>query len=637
MKFPEFNQVVNPNDEPCYVAMRHGQAPQAMKYTGIIRLAKTDHTLEIGWKIPKGFYVIQTTALQIIPILQARNEKLLAIQSDNNTLSIIVKGSFKRKTTNNILACGINADTLVHSKAGDVFKLPFKMKGNSSQELSKMSVVHSNGIDEVPHWLRPLRKISGEIADGFALPILNNNQSLILNTLRRIKHFKPEEQRDIAKIVNEEFSTQPLADTEMAKLMNISEEQITKDFFDKEKFLHHKMGDYLVKTCNIKRDKASRELFYFDDRKKIYVNDQDYIMGYMTKLVPSLKNYQKEEVLKYLNAYLYDESVEFNAEAFTVVFNNGVLDLSTMRLEPCTPDHIESIKIRSNYNPNARSKIVDEFFQTATDGDKDIETLLYESIGYSMLKTNELQKAFILVGKGRNGKSTYLDLIKAVLGKEHTTNISFKDLSNNFRASNLSGKLASLAGDISNQPIQDSDLLKSITAGEDVLLEEKYKQAYSQSLFSTLFFAANKLPRTPDTSDGFYRRWTIVPFIADLSAVSRVKGMQFKKKLLAQDAIDYVATKAIHAIYNVLETTEEFTEPKAVKEMMRHYQIDNSTVLSWYDETFKKREELEQMTSRSAYISYSNWCATSGRNKFSVTNFVKTVEIDIGVVFKDTK
>lgn len=635
MKFPEFNQVVNPNDEACYVALRHGHAPQAMKFSGITKLARTDHTLEIGWVIPKGFYIIQTKQTQIVPIMQARNDKVLAILEKPDTLHVVVKGTFKRKTTNNILACGINADTLVHSKAGEVFVLPFKMKGNTSPNLKKLSVAHANGIEEAPHWLRPLRKISGDIADGFTLPIISNNQSMLLNALRRIKHFKPQEQKEIAKIVNEEFCTHPLSDSEMNKILNISEDQITKDFFEKEKFLHHKMGDYLIESCNIKRDKTSRELFYFDERNKIYVNDQDYIMGYMTRLVPSLKNYQKEEVLKYLNAYLYDDSVEFNSEPFNVVFKNGVLDLTTMRLEPCTPDHIESIKIKANYNPNARSQIVDDFFATATNGDKDIETLLYESIGYSMLKTNELQKAFILIGKGRNGKSTYLDLIKAVLGKEHTTNISFKDLSNNFRASNLAGKLASLAGDISNQPIQDSDLLKSITAGEDVLLEEKYKQAYSQSLFSTLFFAANKLPRTPDTSDGFYRRWTIVPFIADLSSVSRVKGMQFKKKLLSQDAIDYVGTRAIHAIKNVLETTEEFTEPNAVKEMMRHYKIDNSTVLSWFDETFKKKEELELMTSRAAYISYSNWCATSGRNKFSVTNFIKSVEVDIGVVFKD--
>lgn len=202
----------------------------------------------------------------------------------------------------------------------------------------------------------------------------------------------------------------------------------------------------------------------------------------------------------------------------------------------------------------------------------------------------------------------------------------------------LEGKLASLAGDISNQPIQDSDLVKSITSGEEITIEQKYKQAQSKALFSTLFFACNKLPRTPDTTDGFYRRWTIVPFIADLSGVTRVQGMQFKKALLQQHSLDYVAYKAVQAIYRVLTTTQDFTEPQAVKDMMHQYQVDNSTILSWFKETYDDdKVKLGKLTSPEAYISYSNWCQSAGRVKSSITTFTTAVRVDIGVEFKDKK
>jgi putative DNA primase/helicase len=194
-----------------------------------------------------------------------------------------------------------------------------------------------------------------------------------------------------------------------------------------------------------------------------------------------------------------------------------------------------------------------------------------------------------------------------------------------------------LAGDISNQPIQDSDLVKSITSGEEITIEQKYKQAQSKALFSTLFFACNKLPRTPDTTDGFYRRWTIIPFIADLSQVTRVQGMHFKKALLAQDSLDYVAYKAIQAIYRVLTTTQDFTEPQAVKDMMHQYKVDNSTILSWYAETFDSKTKLEKLSTAEAYISYTNWCGNSGRVKSSITTFSTAVRVDIGVEFKDKK
>ena len=200
----------------------------------------------------------------------------------------------------------------------------------------------------------------------------------------------------------------------------------------------------------------------------------------------------------------------------------------------------------------------------------------------------------------------------------------------------LEGKLASLAGDISSQPITDSDLIKSISAGEDITIEQKYKQAQSKALFSTLFFACNKLPRTPDTSDGFYRRWCIIPFVANLSKITRVEGMMFKRDLLSQESLDYVAYKAVQAIYRVLTTTNEFTEPQAVTDMLNNYKIDNSTVLSWHRDVHKDDiNKLKNLKAGAAYVSYCKWCEEAGRSRSSQTTFKNSVKADLGVDLSD--
>lgn len=611
--------------------MTPGKKPKPLKFNEINDLSKVDELLHIGWIIPKGFYIVETNVTNILPTIIGRDESVM-VAKKGQTLQIFMRGSYDRTTINNITTSGIGVSTYAHNKSGDVFLLPFKRLNNLSPTLADVEIVHSNGISDDPLWLQPLRKISNDINDGIDVPIMNNTQVVLLNILKRIKGFTRIQQGEVINLVNKEFCANPLSSTELESLLNISEEQLLKQFFDKDKFLHNKMGDYIIKNCNIKRDKASKELFYFNEKEKIYQPDPDYIMGYMTRLAPSLKNHQKEEVVKYISNYLYEEAVAFNTNPFSIVFKNGILDLATLTLEPMTPSHMESIKINANYNPNARSAIVDDFFATATAGNKDIEQLLYEAIGYAMLKTNELQKAFIAVGSGRNGKSTYLDLIKNVLGSDNTASISFKDLSNTFRASMLENKLASLAGDISNQPIQDSDLVKSITSGEEITIEQKYKAAQSKALFSTLFFACNKLPRTPDTTDGFYRRWTIIPFIADLSKVTRVEGMKFKADLLKQESLDYVAYKAVHAIYRVLNTTQDFTEPQAVKDMLNQYKVDNSTILSWFAEMLHEdKAKLAKLTVNEAYVSYSTWCQNSGRAKSSITTFGNAVKVDIGI------
>lgn len=638
MKFPEFNRIVNPNDEKCYVAFTSKKSPQALSYTDISQLSKVDPTLEIGWIIPKGFFVIETDNMTILPTIISRNERIMVVSNNNTKLQIYCKGEFDKTTRNNLLACGINANTIAHNiKGGATIVLPFKnSKVCTAPSVLSLNIVHSNGLDETPSWLIPLRRVSVDTPDGIDLPIQNNEQTILLTQLKKLKTLNRVLQQEVIELLNSEFCATPLTKDELNNILAISEEQLLQQFFDKDKFLHDKLGNYIIESCNIKRDSISKELFYFDDKNHIYSSDTDFITGYITKLCPSLKAYQIEETVKYIQRYLYEDSVEFNSDPFKIVFKNGILDIYTMKLEPMTPDNLESIKLNCNYNPNAYSKTVDEFFDTATNGDKLIEQLLYEAIGYSMLKTNELQKAFILVGSGRNGKSTYLDLIKNVLGKDNTTTVSFKDLANNFRAAMLEGKLASLAGDISSQPITDSDLVKSISSGEDITIEQKYKQAQSKSLFSTLFFACNKLPRTPDTSEGFYRRWCIIPFVADLSAVSRVDGMLFKKNLLSQDALDYVAYKSVQAIYRVLTTTNEFSEPQAVKDMLTNYKIDNSTVLSWFRDSFKSdKDKIAKLKTGAAYISYSKWCEDAGRSRSSQTTFKNSVKSDLGVDLSD--
>lgn len=633
MNFREFNKLVNPHDDDMYVASVSGR--QAIKTNAsTIKTISDDPSLEVMWIIPEGYIVIETEQISILEIIQARSEPVIVIQSGERNIKIIAKSSFTRSTKLNKLACGINANTI---GAGKSILLPFKVKGSSSEALKKIDLVYGQTIGMLPDWLMPIRKISNSINDGINLPITGNQQVVLLDILSKMKAtgLSQLKQVEVVRLVNKEFCTTPLQEFELENVLQLSEEQLIKQFFDKDKFFHDRLGNYVIKNCFVKRDEVSKELYFYNEKKKVYSTDVDYLMGYMTKLIPSLKHYQKEETLKYIQAYLYEESVKFNNNPYTIVFKNGVLDINTMHFEPMTPDHNESIQINCNYNPNAHSKIVDEYFATATNNKKDIEELLYEAIGYSMLKTNELQKAFLLVGSGRNGKSTFLDLIKEVLGKENTTAISFKDLANNFRASAMNNKLASLAGDISAQPLTDSDLVKSIISGDEIMVEQKYKDAQSKSMFATLFFAANKMPRTPDQSFGFYRRLTIIPFEANLNNVSRVDGLVFKQKLLSQDSLDYAAYRAVVAINKLLTTTKEFTTPEEVVAMMEQYKIDNSSVLSWFHEKHSAQiRHIENMNEAEAYSDYKMWCTNSLRHALNQTNFLNSVKLEINIEFK---
>ena len=644
MKLAEFNKIVNINDEACYIIETPTEKVKNLTFADakVILLSRNDIALRMT--IPKGLIILETSSSKLVDAIKNRKEQVLIAKKEHKYY-IFAKSNFNRNTTNNLLACGVIANTLAHTKKGTEILLPFHSKSNVLPKYAKTTIVYSNGLGQLPLWLTPTRKLSTDKPLGeITIPITENAGQILLNHVTNVACFTREQQKLLLKTMNESLVVPSLDEYTVNNLCETIADSFLSMFMNKNEFYHDKFGDYVIEACNIKKDKESSKLFYYDNKHKIYTDDQDYLRGFITKLCPRLKAYQKEEVIKYISDMLEMESVKFNSNELSIVFKNGVLNLETMEFEEMTPDHLESIQINANYDPTAYSSTADEFFNNVTCGDDATKELLFESIGYAMLKTVELAKSFMLTGTGRNGKSTFFDLIAEILGEENCTHLSPNDLTNSFRSSTLVGKLASLAADISAKPLNETDTLKSISAGDRIMIEKKYEQAYEGRVFSTLFFACNKLPKTPDTSEGFYRRWVIIPFNADLTKVKNVEGFMFKKKLLSQESIDYIAYKSVNAIYRVLTTTQEFTEPNSVVAMKTAYKINNSSILSWFKEEFvnnkinpteeERQEAIESIGNlrlQQAYYNYTEWCKEANKQSLARPNFEEEIKNQFGI------
>lgn len=630
--FKKFNDLYN-GSRAGYVQLFEGHPSSAgpltpVSYDDIVKIASTVPDMEIGWIIPEGYIVIdiddRTTSEIVLQIIQDRREKVMCVRTHRG-MHIYAKSSYNNKTVNNILAIGAMSDTICHCNGKSFICTPFKNpRVNISKKLSDREVVYYNGIEDLPFWLTPVFERGKKPEDNFiTFPLTEARNDTYNRQLWRLKktNLTGEQRAECIRLINKYVASAPLDDKEMeATILRSSnnEDAETKDFFDGNTFRHDKMGEYLIDYLKIKKCSKTKLLYFYDEKSGIYISNDDYIKGVMTKTCPSLKDFQKREVITYINNYLELKLTTFSKNPNNVCFLNGILDLKTMKLRPHSPDDLETIQLHVNYNPEATGWTADEFFNTLTQGDKDTETLLYEAIGYSLLKTTKLQKAFLLYGPGRNGKSTYLDLIKTICGSENITSLDFKDLGEKFRVGLLYNKLVSLSGDISSQPLKDSDLFKQITSGDEIILERKNAHPFSDTVFATLFFSANRLPRTPDTTFGFYRRLVIIP-LTNVLTVSDSEGAFFHEKLMA-DA-EYVAYKAIQAIKEVLDNSHSFTQPESVKEITEAYRIDNSSVLSWIKINKITAKTMHEKKFQDVYAQYDVWCDVNKFKSVKSTRF----------------
>lgn len=157
--------------------------------------------------------------------------------------------------------------------------------------------------------------------------------------------------------------------------------------------------------------------------------------------------------------------------------------------------------------------------------------LLQEMAGYCFTPYTFFQTAFMLLGSGSNGKSTFLDAIIAIIGDEDTSTLNLEDISSQFRLSGLYRKRLNVVEEISNNYFE-SDNLKKIISGQEVTADRKYMQPIRFKPTAKLVFALNAFPRVNDQSHALYRRFKSIPF--NVTFGEDAKDVSLPQKLWAE-------------------------------------------------------------------------------------------------------
>lgn len=172
-------------------------------------------------------------------------------------------------------------------------------------------------------------------------------------------------------------------------------------FFQKNTFSHDKFAERIRVQHHIR--KINSQLHVYEDG--IYVPGHEMIEKAMLKEIASLTSHQRGEVLKYLTVICPEEMPE--ADLHLIPFKNGIYNLNTDHLEPFSPERMISNKIPWNYNPGAKSAMVDSVLDKLSCGDADIRHSLEEVAGSCLYRSASLGggMAAILTGEGRMGKA----------------------------------------------------------------------------------------------------------------------------------------------------------------------------------------------------------------------------------------
>lgn len=501
-----------------------------------------------------------------------------------------------RNRTHVQLAVGLTADIKVGSKLSyEVIKI------DGEERFCEWDIEEGGKYQEVPKWLFPVKAtadfIDMDAGDGRNQALFNYILTLTAND------FTVEETRECIRILNKFVLKQSLGDDELEVILR--DEAFQKPvFFLGSTFLFDKFAVYLKNMYHIVI--INNQLHVYKDG--VYTSAYKDIEKAMIDVIPNLKDVQRKEVFKYL-MLICDEKEQ--SDANLIAFNNGVYDLVTGELKPFSTDIVITNKIPWDYKPDAYSELADSTLNKLACGDAAIRALLEECIGYCFYRRNELGKAFILTGDKSNGKSTFLDCVKAILGDRNISALDLKELGDRFNTSMMFGKLANIGDDIGDDFLQGSQVsvFKKIVTGNRIKAERKGQDPFEFNPFIKLLFSANDIPRMKDKTGAVRRRLVIIPFNATFTRADPDYDVNIKYKLIQQDSVEYLIRLGITGLDRVRKN-QGFTSSDKVQHQLDEYEEENNPILAFIRNTGK--EMIINQPTNEVYKRYQVFMADNG-------------------------
>lgn len=527
-----------------------------------------------------------------------------------------------KNRTHCFLAIGINADI----KIG---------KNNSYSVLKidgvKREIIYDNTENEeadlLPKYLTPVRSnmefLNMEAGDG-------RNQSLFNYILTlQSNDFTVEQARETIININKYILIDPLDEHEIETILR--DDAFKKPiFFKGTTFLFDKFAVFLKNNHHI--IKINNQLHLYKDG--IYVSGQDEIESAMIYHIPQLNRAKRKEVFDYLELLIRENTPTESANY--IAFRNGVYNIENDKLLSFSPDFIITNKIEWDYNPNAYHELADKTLDKISCKDKSIRHLLEECIGYTFYRRSEIGKFFMLTGDGSNGKSTYIDLFKTILGERNIVALELQELGERFKTAEMFGKLANIGDDIGDEFVANTAVLKKLATGDRLNVERKGQNPFDFNNYAKLIFSANSIPRMGKGKDNgaLLRRMIIIPFNATFSDEDEDFDPSIKYKLREQASVEYLICLAIQGLKRVLKNNK-FTISEKVQKELDDFEEANNPLIGFIKDI--NLDDILNEPTNDVYQKYLEYCISDGLEPLKKINFSRQITKHFNITTKQKK
>lgn len=323
-----------------------------------------------------------------------------------------------------------------------------------------------------------------------------------------------------------------------------------------------------------------------------------------------------------------------------IVANNGIYNFRTNELMPFDADKVYFSKIPVDYIPDApEPTLFKKYIEMVFKDNEAQKELLQEITGYCLTRNHRYQRIFYLLGDGGNGKGTYLEILRALLGAENTTAFSLDQLTDSsdvtYNLAELHGRYANICGDVGDKSIKNTEHIKKLSSGTDAISgRHPYGKPFSFVSYAKLIFAMNKMPQKQAFTTGDKRRDCQIEFINKISETNlEVKGLA--TKIIESGELPGILLWALEGLRR-LEAKQDFTDKRTVAQRGLEYDKRSNPIKYFVDDRIE--DALGCFTSTYALLDdYSTYRKLARMPELGESEFKKELELkceDAGIKIK---
>lgn len=394
--------------------------------------------------------------------------------------------------------------------------------------------------------------------------------------------------------------------------------------YTEKKWYYYNSMKWCVDNIGVVLRMADKSVEAMKAEAKLYLQADEESGGDMSKafekhMKASRSNKSKKAMLNEVEHHIPVLPAQMDKYRMALNTPSGIINLKNGEVRAHNPEYyftkITSVDCSQTAECPRWLAFLDDIFA----GDKELIRYIQKAVGYSLTGSTAEQCAFFLYGTGRNGKSTFIDVIRDVFG-DYAANIQPETIMvRNSQSSAINSDIARLKGARLVTSVEPNEgvrlnegLLKQLTGDDTVTARKLYSEEFEFKPEFKLWMATNHKPIIRGTDTGIWRRIHMIPFNVQIPEDKIDKNLTHKLKAEMAAIFKWCIDGCI------LWQREGLKMPSAVLQSVREYKREMDVISAFIEDRCVLEGSVQAST---LYAAYTSWAGDNNEYCMSNTKF----------------